>query len=158
MTGTPLERTEIDLIALGNRVRELRADRNVSIEALARRSGIELDLLTRLDKRDITVPIAMRDVLALSKGLNTTMDYLLSGRIVEDGAVTIIACGRRRKRCACGRIATKKCDFPLSGAKGGTTCDADICDGCATPIGPNVDYCGPHDRLAKKRAKENRPI
>lgn len=56
----------------------------------------------------------------------------------------------RRKNCkACGARATKLCDFPLSGAKAGKTCDADICDRCATRIDTDVDYCPPHARLAR---------
>lgn len=71
--------------------------------------------------------------------------------------VTVVACSRGSgKRCSnCGRDATKRCDFPLAGAKAGKTCDAWLCATCASPQGVNVDYCPPHAR-AKDQALRDR--
>lgn len=74
--------------------------------------------------------------------------------IVMGDGVTVIACsrGQSRKRCKCGRPADLLCDFPLSGAKSGKTCDMPICRSCATRVGPNRDYCPAHARMtAEKR-------
>jgi hypothetical protein len=73
------------------------------------------------------------------------------------GAVAIVCSrGRRRKRCACGRPATKLCDA-LRGASGEVsaspqardrratrTCDAPLCGRCAVPAGPDRDLCPTH--------------
>lgn len=88
-----------------------------------------------------------------------------------DGSVAIVCSrGRRGRKCSeCKRRdATKQCDFPLSGAKAGKTCDRYLCDGCAVQLGnvtrleadprwtspqlrtvssdDTVDYCPAHAR------------
>ncbi len=66
----------------------------------------------------------------------------------DDGTVSYgFACGPRRprKRCACGRWATKECDFPAPHRKS-KTCDKPLCDVCAIRIAPNVDHCPDHPR------------
>lgn len=50
------------------------------------------------------------------------------------------------------RRHTKLCDFALTGKKAGQTCDAPLCDRCATRVGPNRDYCPAHARAAKAGA------
>lgn len=40
-------------------------------------------------------------------------------------------------RCACGRRATKLCDFPVATGDTGT-CDAPLCSKCAVQIGTTV--------------------
>lgn len=76
------------------------------------------------------------------------------------------ACSRGRggRRAMCSvckqREAAKLCDFPLRGRRAGKTCDAKLCDGCAVqqPVtsidGDTVDFCPPHDRLAKQRGEQ----
>jgi hypothetical protein len=61
----------------------------------------------------------------------------------SNGPLTVFMCTRgRSKPCAtCGRPSTKLCDFPLGNGK---TCDAAICDGCATGVGMGLDYCPKH--------------
>ena len=62
-----------------------------------------------------------------------------------------IACSRGPvKSCKCGRRSTKLCDYPLRGKKQGKTCDAPLCDRCATSVGKNLDYCCVHAEIAKK--------
>ena len=59
----------------------------------------------------------------------------------KDGPVTAHVCirGSREKKCRhCTRPSTRLCDFPVGVGK---TCDIPICDACATPVGPDRDYC-----------------
>jgi len=53
----------------------------------------------------------------------------------DAGGVTFIACsrGQRKPRCKCGK-----------------TCDAKLCSSCATEVGPDRHYCGPHARIGQK--------
>jgi hypothetical protein len=63
--------------------------------------------------------------------------------------VTAIICGSRqpRRRCkACGHGADRECDFPLSGAKEGQTCDVPICPRCTSRPLPDTDLCPAHQR------------
>lgn len=63
-----------------------------------------------------------------------------------------IICRKRGPRICnfCGRFSTKLCDFPIKvGDIGHTrTCDAPMCDACATRVGPNRDYCPNHAKPA----------
>ncbi len=55
--------------------------------------------------------------------------------------------GRRAPKCRfCDRTSAKLCDFLLIGSKAGKTCDAPLCDRCATSVGPDRDLCPPHAR------------
>lgn len=72
---------------------------------------------------------------------------------------TVIICrGRpRNTRCQfCQRPSTKLCDFPLTGAQAGKTCDAPMCAGCAYHLGKDVDFCPPHYRYRQKQAQDMR--
>ena len=65
----------------------------------------------------------------------------------REGQPIGIICGhRQRSRTLCKfcnrDFVRKLCDFP-TGA-GGKTCDAGMCDRCATSIGPDKDYCPTH--------------
>jgi hypothetical protein len=72
----------------------------------------------------------------------------------KEGHVTAIVCGRRQPRrfCkSCNReFASKLCDFPVAPGK---TCDAPICDKCATAVGPDLDHCPKHknEKLAAEQ-------
>lgn len=49
----------------------------------------------------------------------------------------IFICSRTpavKKRCKCGAIAVKLCDYPLRGKKAGQTCDRPLCAKCATQL------------------------
>lgn len=52
--------------------------------------------------------------------------------------------------CAGFTRRPKLCDFPLAGTKAGQTCDRVLCDGCASNVGPNRDYCQAHARQSKE--------
>jgi hypothetical protein len=58
--------------------------------------------------------------------------------------------GQRHNCQFCSRYATKQCDFPVLNNGREKTCDAWMCDRCAVSKGPNVDWCPPHERNAKK--------
>jgi len=68
------------------------------------------------------------------------------------GGCTVIACGRSGfSPCStpgCRNRSSKLCDYPVvrNGQPG--TCDAKICDRCATNVGPDKDFCRPHAKLA----------
>jgi hypothetical protein len=64
------------------------------------------------------------------------------------GGVAIV-CGRDQPAppCAipgCGRPHTRLCDHPVTRGGKVTTCDVKICDGHATSVGPERDYCPAH--------------
>ena len=74
------------------------------------------------------------------------------------GGVMVVACSRnsRRSQCStpsCTNYSSKLCDYPVTRNGQPTTCDAKICDRCATSVGPDKDYCRPHAQLAAKGAK-----
>lgn len=77
-----------------------------------------------------------------------------------NGAVAIICSrGKRGKVCsACKRNqATLLCDFPLTGAKMGKTCDRDLCRSCAKSVPrtdgkDTVDMCPAHAAYLAKDA------
>lgn len=62
----------------------------------------------------------------------------------------VIVCGRPApakqqpcRFCARGRVGVKLCDWPTKpGSK--RTCDAPMCEDCATSIGTDRDLCPPH--------------
>lgn len=65
--------------------------------------------------------------------------------ITIDGRSVGIICGRniRHTKCKfCGAACTKECDYPSSKRSG--TCDAKLCDRCATSGGAELDYCPTH--------------
>jgi len=63
------------------------------------------------------------------------------------GAIICTRGGRSAQRCQfCGARSTKQCDFPVARNGKDGTCDAFMCDRCATAQSPEVDYCPPHER------------
>lgn len=65
-----------------------------------------------------------------------------------------IVCGLPKpKACIhCGKPSSKLCDFPLTGAKVGSTCDRPLCIRCATHVDPDTDYCQQHARIVKEQS------
>ena len=70
------------------------------------------------------------------------------------GGYAIVCTRGGQKRCVCGRPSEKLCDFPLTGAKYGKTCDRPLCRFCAVHSEPDTDYCQPHATLLEKRKAE----
>ncbi len=74
------------------------------------------------------------------------------------GGASAIICTRRgpaKRCCSCGGPSSKLCDFPLTGAKAGATCDRPVCQSCAVHRDPDIDYCPTHGRIIE--AKEVTP-
>ena len=71
--------------------------------------------------------------------------------------LTVIACHRGPRRvCAepdCTYTATKLCDFPLTGAKAGKTCDRRLCERHAHETGPDRHFCPLHFELHDVRLR-----
>ena len=69
--------------------------------------------------------------------------------------LTVIACHRGPRRvCAepdCIYTATKLCDFPLTGAKAGKTCDRRLCERHAHETEPGRDLCPIHYQMENTR-------
>lgn len=73
-------------------------------------------------------------------------------RVSLPGGGHAIVCGTRsrRQRCACGKPATRLCDWKVpaavsaSGHATRATCDAPICASCATSPAPEKDLCPAH--------------
>lgn len=61
---------------------------------------------------------------------------------VPGGGVAIV-CGVRRRKCPCGRRATRECDWKVPSRKSGT-CDKPLCDRCTSSPAPDKDLCPAH--------------
>jgi hypothetical protein len=64
-----------------------------------------------------------------------------------------IVCSRGQRMPACSEPGCSwrgelLCDYPLAGAKAGSTCDRPICRKHAKLVGPNQHYCPSHVRTA----------
>lgn len=69
---------------------------------------------------------------------------------LPDGTSAIVCGTRRAARCACGRPGTLLCDWKVKGRRSGT-CDAPICNRCATSPAPDKDLCPQHARAWEER-------
>lgn len=59
------------------------------------------------------------------------------------GETAIVCTSRRRQRCACGRPATKLCDWKVKERASGT-CDRPLCSACTHVPAPDKDLCPRH--------------
>ena len=89
-TGAPAHATEN---GLGLRVRALREAMDLSLRDLAERSGVSAPMLSQVERGETspTLHIATR----IAAGLELRLSQLL--RLDEDGAVTVVRSGERRK-------------------------------------------------------------
>lgn len=72
------------------------------------------------------------------------------------GVAIVCSRGRRAKPCSvpgCGRSSVALCDFPLTGAKAGKTCDRALCAQHRTSVGADLDHCPAHAELKKGGAR-----
>jgi transcriptional regulator with XRE-family HTH domain len=78
---------------LGQRVRALRDAMDLSLRDLAERSGVSAPMLSQVERGETspTLQIATR----IAHGLELRLSQLL--RLDEDGSVTVVRCGERRK-------------------------------------------------------------
>lgn len=67
----------------------------------------------------------------------------------------MIVCGRGRKSRRCddcgGAGAEFACDGPVQSGADVSTCDRNLCRGCALEARPNVHYCRHHADPANRR-------
>jgi transcriptional regulator with XRE-family HTH domain len=82
-----------DQAAIGPRIRALREAMSMSLRDLAERSGVSAPMLSQVERGDTspTLQIAAR----IAAGLELRLSQLL--RLDEDGAVTVVHAGERRK-------------------------------------------------------------
>lgn len=73
---------------------------------------------------------------------------------LPDGGKAIVCSSGRAERCACGRRAPYLCDWKVPMRRSGT-CDAPLCDQCATSPAPEKHLCRVH-ALAFDRWKARR--
>lgn len=60
-----------------------------------------------------------------------------------NGGNAIVCFSGPRKRCPCGKRATRLCDWKVPGKKSGT-CDKPLCANCSTVPAPEKDLCSSH--------------
>jgi transcriptional regulator with XRE-family HTH domain len=74
------------ILELGQRMRTLREERNLTQQALARRAGIAVDMVSRLENAHYTSP-GLRTLLRVAEGLGVPMTALLpDGAVAAPGA------------------------------------------------------------------------
>lgn len=73
-------------------------------------------------------------------------------RVQLPGGGVAIVCGRgrRAKRCKCGAVATRECDWKVPRKKSGT-CDLPLCENCSHVPAPDKDLCPGHAAAWKSR-------
>lgn len=69
---------------------------------------------------------------------------------LPDGTAAIACFSGRRQRCACGKVATKLCDWKVPTKKTGT-CDKPLCPACTHVPAPDKDLCPTHAAEWKAR-------
>lgn len=62
---------------------------------------------------------------------------------IPGGGTAIVCSTRQRQRCACGRPATRLCDWKVPTKKSGT-CDVPLCSICTTSPAREKDLCAKH--------------
>lgn len=69
-----------------------------------------------------------------------------------NGVAIGIGCDRSKRYHKCSSCsaygANVQCDYPVKTKSG--TCDRWLCRKCAVKVGPDRDYCPPHDRLTQE--------
>src|SRR2546421_11596374 len=79
--------------AIGNRIRALREAMELSLRDLAERSGVSAPMLSQVERGETSPTLAVASRIA--SGLELKLSQLL--RLDEDGAVTVLRRGERRK-------------------------------------------------------------
>jgi quercetin dioxygenase-like cupin family protein/ribosome-binding protein aMBF1 (putative translation factor) len=77
---------------VGNRVRTVREGRGLSLRDISQRTGIDAELLGRIEDGDLAPPLGT--VIKLAKALEMKMGYFISGE--EDRPFTIVRAGDRK--------------------------------------------------------------
>src|SRR3954464_13003056 len=91
--------TALPLVAIGRRVRALREAQALPLRDLAERSGVSAPMLSQVERGDTSPTLAV--AARIAAGLELRLSQLL--RLDEDGAVTVVRSGERRKGRASAR-------------------------------------------------------
>lgn len=70
--------TQIDLIAIGNRICSERKRNNITQEQLAEKMNVSVQMISNLERGNKAIKI--NNLLNLSQILNVSTDYILTGR------------------------------------------------------------------------------
>jgi transcriptional regulator with XRE-family HTH domain len=91
--GAPGEPSSVEPAVVGARVKALREASGLSLRDLASRSGVSAPMLSQVERGETspTLTVAAR----IAAGLDLRLSQLL--RLDEDGAVTIVRAGQRRR-------------------------------------------------------------
>src|SRR6186713_762700 len=91
--------TEPTIAAIGGRVRALREAQRLSLRDLADRSGVSAPMLSQVERGETSPTLAV--AARIAAGLELRLSQLL--RLDEEGAVTVVRSGERRKGPASAR-------------------------------------------------------
>jgi len=97
----PQEDIEVNV---GERVKKVREGRNLSLQDISQRTGLDVSLLEQIESGSLAPPLGI--VIKLAKALNLKMGYFISGE--EDRAYTIV---RKSDRKVVSRYDSKKGEY-----------------------------------------------
>ncbi|HIJ58275.1 MAG TPA: helix-turn-helix transcriptional regulator [Deltaproteobacteria bacterium] len=91
-------------VNVGERVKAVREDRNLSLQDISQRTDLDVSLLEQIESGSLAPPLGI--VIKLAKALNLKMGYFISGE--EDRAYTIV---RKNDRKVVSRYDSKKGEY-----------------------------------------------
>ena len=91
-------------VNVGERVKAVREDRNLSLQDISQRTDLDTSLLEQIESGSLAPPLGI--VIKLAKALNLKMGYFISGE--EDRAYTIV---RESDRKVVSRYDSKKGEY-----------------------------------------------
>jgi len=91
-------------VNVGERVKKVREGRNLSLQDISQRTGLDVSLLEQIESGSVAPPLGI--VIKLAKALNLKMGYFISGE--EDRAYTIV---RKSDRKVVSRYDSKKGEY-----------------------------------------------
>lgn len=145
----------INWSAIGERIRQRRTYKGLALQDLATAAKLAPQVLNDLEhgKPGASKPLSLRDLTAIAKALDTTIDALAGlPTAAPVQPITVFSCGRpKRLPCSsCGAPgATTACTHPVKRAGQPATCDRKLCSRCAMPAEDGVVRCPAHDRMVK---------
>ena len=101
-TGYPPSDKEI-ILRVGENVKKIREKKGLSLEDISQRTGLKAELLTEIERGEISPPLGT--IIKLAKALDMKMGYFVSG--AEDLPYTIV---RKNDRKLVSRYNAKKSD------------------------------------------------
>ena len=91
-------------VNVGERVKAVREDRNLSLQDISQRTDLDVSLLEQIESGSLAPPLGI--VIKLAKALDLKMGYFISGE--EDRAYTIV---RKNDRKVVSRYDSKKGEY-----------------------------------------------